>query len=288
MPAPKAVENPAPEATEEPAPKATEKSAPEAAEKAAPKAAAKPARRARGRKAAVEAEAVVEQLGDAFRSVRSGRGGSGKARAAQKDRRAQGRGREGRGAEGCPRGDFRARRGCSRRGRGRGGGGSGSARRACGESAFRAGNARAQRCRCPSRPARQGGSSGAFSVRGRRRRAVAAPTAKPPAPRRRRACGGSGKEPRGRGRGKRLRLPAACRGRERRAREPRGLPRRAPSPERGRRAPRLSTALSGPLQPAIRWPDAHTARIQPQHRSPPAGYAHGRPAGPARGLPAPL
>ncbi len=61
-PAPKVVEKPAPEATEEPAPKAAEKPAPEAAEKAIPKATAKPARRARGRKAAVEAEAVVEQL----------------------------------------------------------------------------------------------------------------------------------------------------------------------------------------------------------------------------------
>ena len=61
-PAPKVVEKPAPEATEEPAPKAAEKPAPEAAEKSTPKAAAKPARRARGRKAAVEAEAVVEQL----------------------------------------------------------------------------------------------------------------------------------------------------------------------------------------------------------------------------------
>ena len=99
-PAPKAVENPAPEATEEPAPKATEKSAPEAAKKAAPKAAAKPARRARERKAAVEAEAVVEQLAmpsEAFAPVEAGvekparrkrtaarKDGEGKA-AAQKD-----------------------------------------------------------------------------------------------------------------------------------------------------------------------------------------------------------
>ena len=61
-PAPKVVEKPAPEAPEEPAPKAAEKPAPEATEKSTPKAAEKPARRARGRKAAVEAEAVVEQL----------------------------------------------------------------------------------------------------------------------------------------------------------------------------------------------------------------------------------